>query len=59
VFKGETGGGFAAVDPKTGKTLWTFHANQAWRGCPMTYLLNGRQYVAVASGSNILSFALR
>jgi hypothetical protein len=25
----------------------------------MTYVVNGRQYVAVASGSNILSFALR
>jgi PQQ-dependent dehydrogenase (methanol/ethanol family) len=59
VFYGETGGGFAAVDAKNGKTLWTFHGNQAWRGCPMTYILNGRQYVAVASGSNILSFALR
>jgi PQQ-dependent dehydrogenase (methanol/ethanol family) len=59
VFYGETGGGFAAVDAKTGKTLWTFHGNQAWRGCPMTYMLHGRQYIAVASGSNILSFALR
>jgi PQQ-dependent dehydrogenase (methanol/ethanol family) len=59
VFYGETGGGFAAVDAKTGKTLWTFHGNQAWRGCPMTYMLNGRQYIAVASGSNILSFALQ
>ncbi len=59
VFYGETGGGFAAVDAETGKTLWTFHGNQAWRGCPMTYMLNGRQYIAVASGSNILSFALR
>ncbi len=59
VFYGETGGGFAAVDAKTGKTLWTFHGNQAWRGCPMTYMLNGRQYIAVASGSNILTFALR
>ena len=24
----------------------------------MTYMLNGRQYVAIASGSNILTFAL-
>lgn len=59
VFYGETGGGFAAVDARSGTTLWTFHGNQAWRGCPMTYMLNGRQYIAVASGSNILSFALR
>ncbi|MBA2589740.1 MAG: PQQ-binding-like beta-propeller repeat protein [Alphaproteobacteria bacterium] len=59
VFYGETGGGFAAVDAKSGKTLWTVHGNQPWRGCPMTYMLNGRQYVAVASGSNILTFALK
>ncbi len=59
VFYGETGGGFAAVDAKSGKTLWTVHGNQPWRGCPMTYMLNGRQYVAVASGSNILAFALK
>ncbi len=59
VFYGETGGGFAAVDAKSGKTLWTFRGNQPWRGCPMTYMLNGRQYVAVASGNNILTFALK
>jgi alcohol dehydrogenase (cytochrome c) len=59
VFYGETGGGFAAVDAKSGKTLWTIHGNQPWRGCPMTYMLNGRQYIAVASGSNILTFALK
>ena len=59
VFYGETGGGFAAVDAKSGKTLWSIHGNQAWRGCPMTYMLNGRQYIAVASGSNILTFAIK
>ena len=59
VFYGETGGGFAAVDAKNGKTLWVIHGNQPWRGCAMTYMLNGRQYVAIASGSNILTFALK
>jgi PQQ-dependent dehydrogenase (methanol/ethanol family) len=59
VFYGETGGGFAAVDANTGSTLWTFKANQPWKASPMTYVVNGRQYVAVASGSNILSFALK
>jgi len=58
VFYGETGGGFAAADAKTGKTLWTFKANQPWKASPMTYMMNGRQYVAIASGGNILSFAL-
>ena len=58
VFYGETGGGFAAVDAKTGKTLWVFKATEPWKASPMTYVVNGRQYVAIASGGNILSFAL-
>ena len=59
VFYGETGGGFAAVDAKTGKTLWHFETNEAWKASPMTYTMNGRQYVAIASGGSILSFALK
>jgi len=58
VFYGETGGGFAAVDAATGETLWHFETGQEWRASPMTYSVNGRQYVAIASGGNILSFDL-
>jgi alcohol dehydrogenase (cytochrome c) len=58
VFFGETSGGFAAVDAKTGEYLWHFEANQPWKASPMTYTAAGRQYVAIASGANILSFAL-
>jgi alcohol dehydrogenase (cytochrome c) len=58
VFYGETGGSFAAVDAKSGKTLWHFDTGQEWRASPMTYLVNGRQHVAIASGGNIISFAL-
>jgi alcohol dehydrogenase (cytochrome c) len=58
LFYGETGGRFAAVDAKTGKTLSTFKASESWRGSPMTYMVNGQQHVAIASGGNILSFAL-
>ena len=58
VFFGETSGGFAALDAQTGKSLWHFEANQPWKASPMTYMVDGRQYVAVASGANILSFAL-
>ena len=58
VFYGETGGGFAAVEATTGKTLWHFEANQIWKGSPMTYTIKGKQYVAIASGGNILSFVL-
>jgi PQQ-dependent dehydrogenase (methanol/ethanol family) len=58
VFFGETSGGFAAVDARTGNYLWHFEASEPWKASPMTYTVNGRQYVAIASGSNILSFAL-
>jgi alcohol dehydrogenase (cytochrome c) len=58
VFYGETGGSFAAVDARTGQTLWHFETGQEWRASPMTYTMNGRQYVAIASGGSILSFAL-
>jgi alcohol dehydrogenase (cytochrome c) len=58
VFYGETGGGFAAVDAESGRTLWHFETNQVWKASPMTYTAGGRQYVAIAAGANILSFAL-
>ena len=58
IFHGETGGGFAAADARSGATLWMFRANEPWRASPMTYLLRGKQYVAVAAGSHIVAFAL-
>ncbi len=58
VFFGEDSGAFAALDARTGKLLWYFQTGQLWKASPMTYLARGKQYVAVAAGSNILSFAL-
>ena len=58
VFLGDDGGAFAAVDARTGKPLWHFHASQSWKASPMTYTAGGKQYVSIAAGSNILAFAL-
>ncbi len=58
IFYGETGGGFAAIDAKTGKDLWHFETGQGWKASPMTYLVNDRQFVAIAAGNTIMSFAL-
>ena len=58
VFYSESSGGFAAVDAKTGRGLWHFETSQPPKASPMTYMVNGRQYVAIASGANIISFAL-
>ena len=59
VFYGESGGEFAAVNAANGAELWHFETNQPWKASPITYLAGGRQYVAIASGANILAFALK
>jgi alcohol dehydrogenase (cytochrome c) len=58
IFFGEGGGAFVAVDAKSGKQLWQFQAGQSWKAGPMTYALNGTQYIATAAGTNILVFGL-
>lgn len=58
VFFGEDGGAFAAVDATNGLRLWQFQTNQLWKASPMTYRFDGKQYVAIASGGNILTFSL-
>jgi alcohol dehydrogenase (cytochrome c) len=47
-----------AADAKTGKPLWSFQTNQTWKASPMTYLFDGKQYVGVAAGSNIIAFGI-
>jgi alcohol dehydrogenase (cytochrome c) len=47
-----------AVDAESGQVLWAFQTNQTWKASPMTYMFDGKQYVAVAAGSTILAFAL-
>ncbi|WP_051669701.1 PQQ-binding-like beta-propeller repeat protein [Bryobacter aggregatus] len=58
LFYGQSGGDFAAADAKTGKTLWHFNTGQVWKASPMTYLVKGKQHVAIAAGGNILAFTL-
>ena len=42
---------FKAVDAKTGKELWKFHADSGFIGQPVTFMGNdGVQYVAIMSG---------
>jgi alcohol dehydrogenase (cytochrome c) len=58
VFFGEDSGAFMAVDAANGEPLWRFQTNGLWKASPMTYVFDGRQFVAVASGPNLLAFAL-
>ncbi len=50
--------GYGVVDAKTGDALWSFQTNQRWGASPMTYEIDGVQYIAIAAGPNIISFAL-
>ena len=54
----EDGGLFSAADARTGKRLWQWPAELVWRSSPMTYTFDGKQYVALAAGSNVVSFGL-
>jgi alcohol dehydrogenase (cytochrome c) len=54
----EEGGNLMAADATNGKLLWSFRSNQTWRASPMTYMFDGKQFVAVAAGPNIMAFAL-
>jgi alcohol dehydrogenase (cytochrome c) len=49
---------FEAADAKTGKSLWHFNTGQTLHASPMSYAVQGKQYVAIASGSDLFSFAL-
>ncbi|HEX2521764.1 MAG TPA: PQQ-dependent dehydrogenase, methanol/ethanol family [Terriglobia bacterium] len=50
VFTGDPEGSFFALDGKTGHKLWSFSTGSGHRGSPMTYAVNGRQYIVVPSG---------
>jgi alcohol dehydrogenase (cytochrome c) len=41
---------FRAIDVKTGKTLWQTRLGNTAQGYPVTFAINGKQYVAVAAG---------
>ena len=59
VFYGDnTGGAFIAVDAKTGKRLWQFETQQVWKSSPMTYAIDGKQFVAAVAGSTVRVFGL-
>jgi len=59
VFYGDGNGAFIAADAKNGKLLWHFNSGQSWKAGPMTYTVDGKQYIGMAAGSTILAFSLR
>jgi alcohol dehydrogenase (cytochrome c) len=52
VFTGEGNGRFDAFDARTGKLLWHFTGGAGCNSAPVSYMLDGTQYIAVACGGN-------
>ena len=51
LFGGDVNGRFRAFDQETGAILWEVNLGSAVTGFPVTYASNGRQYVAVSTGT--------
>jgi len=59
VFGGDGDGNIMAFDSRTGKNLWHYQLGFAMRSTAgTTYMLDGRQYLLVPSGSMLTAFAL-
>ncbi len=58
LFYGDPTGDVVAADARTGRALWHFPTNGENKASPMTYTVDGKQYVVLAVGPNLLSFGL-
>jgi alcohol dehydrogenase (cytochrome c) len=58
VFAGDGFGYVMALDARSGKVLWKFYTGGPVRGSFITYTVDGKQFVAVPAGNNIIAFGL-
>jgi alcohol dehydrogenase (cytochrome c) len=59
VFLGQPDGTFTAYDGKTLKELWSFNAGTGINAPPVSYAVNGKQYIAVLAGSRQSPFVMQ
>jgi alcohol dehydrogenase (cytochrome c) len=58
LFSADNSGNLLGLDPATGKTLWHLNAGGKLDASPMTYELDGRQYLILAVQDVLYAFAL-
>jgi len=58
VFFADDAESFEAVNAQTGEPLWHFNTSQSFSASPMTYSVDGVQYVVIAAGSDVFTFTL-
>jgi PQQ-dependent dehydrogenase (methanol/ethanol family) len=51
-FFGEGNGSFNALDSATGKKLWSFNCGAGANAMPVSYMVGGKQYIAMGCGGN-------
>ena len=57
VFSGNREGSFFALDAESGQPLWHFQTGGLIWASPISYELDGKQYIAIAAGTSIFVFA--
>ena len=58
VFAGDQDGYFMAFGASDGELLWRYPTGSGIYAAPTTYMLDGRQYVLIPSGTTLTAFAL-
>lgn len=58
LFVGAAEGQLIALDAKTGKALWHTKLPGTVSASPISYAVNGKQYVAIIAANTVYSFAL-
>ncbi|MGI8989799.1 MAG: PQQ-dependent dehydrogenase, methanol/ethanol family [Bryobacteraceae bacterium] len=58
IFAGDEDGYLMAFDAVSGKNLWKINTGNRLVTSPITYMVDGRQYVTMPSGAAVLTFAL-
>ncbi len=58
VFGGSNEGNFYALDASTGKPLWDFQTGGGISANPVSFMVDGKQRVAIAAGSALFVFGL-
>jgi alcohol dehydrogenase (cytochrome c) len=59
LFSGSRDGNFYALDARDGKLLWQTNLGPSVAAGPMSYSVNGKQYVSIMVGSSLFTFGLR
>ena len=59
VFLGHYDGTFAAYDAKTLKEVWSFNVGSPIQAPPISYSVNGKQYVAVLVGARMWPYIIQ